>query len=146
MASVSVTQSLPVSAETAYAHLADLANYGDWLKIHQSWKSELPAPDAITVGTQITEVVSVMGMANKIEWTVTEANAPSSMTIEGTGMAGVKIKFTMSVVATDSGSDATIDAEFNGTMIVGPIGKAVAKNTQADLEVSLAQLAELVAA
>jgi hypothetical protein len=31
-------------------------------------------------------------------------------------------------------------------MIVGPIGKAVAKNTQADLEKSLAKLAELVTA
>ncbi|GGO92697.1 hypothetical protein GCM10011584_29700 [Nocardioides phosphati] len=146
MASVSVTQSLPVDVDTAYGALANLEGYKDWLKIHQSWKSQLPAPDAITVGTQITEVVSVMGMANKIEWTVTEANAPKSMTIEGTGMAGVKIKFTMSVAENGAGSDATIDAEFNGTMVVGPIGKAIAKNTEADLTESLAKLAELVAA
>ncbi|MCL2541427.1 MAG: SRPBCC family protein [Nocardioidaceae bacterium] len=141
MASVSVTQALPVDADAGYAALADLAGYENWLTIHQGWKSELPAADEIKVGTQITEVVSVMGMANKIEWTVTEANPPSSMTIEGTGMAGVKVKFSMSVVPTAAGSDATIDAEFSGTMIVGPIGKAVAKNTQADLETSLGKLA-----
>jgi hypothetical protein len=52
----------------------------------------------------------------------------------------------MSVAATDAGSDATIDAEFNGTMVVGPIGKAIAKNTEADLTESLTKLAELVAA
>jgi hypothetical protein len=144
MASVSVTQSLPVGPDAAFAALSDLAGFENWLKIHQSWKSELPTE--ITVGTQITEVVSVMGMANKIEWTVVEANAPTSMAIEGTGMAGVKIKFTMSVAATEAGSDATIDAEFNGTMVVGPIGKAIAKNTEADLTVSLTKLAELVAA
>lgn len=144
MASVSVTQSLPVAPDAAFAALSDLAGFENWLKIHQSWKSELPTE--ITVGTQITEVVSVMGMANKIEWTVVEANAPTSMAIEGTGMAGVKIKFTMSVAASDAGSDATIDAEFNGTMVVGPIGKAIAKNTEADLTESLAKLAELVAA
>lgn len=144
MASVTVTQSLPVAPDAAFAALSDLSNFENWLKIHQSWKSELPTE--ITVGTQITEVVSVMGMANKIEWTVTDANLPTSMTIEGTGMAGVKIKFVMSVAPAEGGSEATIDAEFNGTMIVGPIGKAVAKNTQADLEVSLAKLAELVAA
>jgi hypothetical protein len=144
MASVSVTQSLPVSPDAAFAALSDLAGFENWLKIHQSWKSALPTE--ITVGTQITEVVSVMGMANKIEWTVVEANAPTSMAIEGTGMAGVKIKFTMSVAGTDAGSDATIDAEFTGTMVVGPIGKAIAKNTEADLTESLAKLAELVAA
>lgn len=141
MASVAVTQNLPVDPQTAYDALADLAGYENWLTIHQGWRSELPAPDDIKVGTQITEVVSVMGMANKIEWTVTESNAPSSMTIEGTGMAGVKVKFSMSVAPAPTGSDATIDAEFNGTMIVGPIGKAIAKNTQADLEASLTKLA-----
>ncbi len=146
MASVSVTQSLPVAPEAAFAALADLNNFENWLKIHQSWKSTLPTVEEITVGTQMTEVVSVMGMANKIEWTVVEANAPTSMAIEGTGMAGVKIKFTLSVAPTDAGSDATIDAEFNGTMVVGPIGKAIAKNTEADLTASLAKLAELVSA
>jgi hypothetical protein len=146
MASVSVTQVLPVDVGAAFARLSDLAGYESWLTIHQGWKSELPTPDDIKVGTQITEVVSVMGMANKIEWTVTEANPPSSMTIEGTGMAGVKVRFSMSVAPADAGSAATIDAEFTGAMIVGPIGAAVAKNTQAELEASLAKLAELVAA
>lgn len=141
MAEVSVTQVLPVGPDAAFAALADLNGFENWLKIHQSWKSELPAAEDIKVGTQMTEVVSVMGMANKIEWTVTEANAPKSMAIEGTGMAGVKIKFTLSVAETPAGADATIDAEFNGTMVVGPIGKAIAKNTHADLEESLAQLA-----
>jgi hypothetical protein len=141
MAEVSVTQALPVGPEAAYNALADLSGFENWLKIHQGWKSELPAVEDIKVGTQMTEVVSVMGMANKIEWTVVEANAPKSMAIEGTGMAGVKIKFTLSVAETAAGSDATIDAEFNGTMVVGPIGKAIAKNTQADLEESLAKLA-----
>ena len=141
MASVSVTQTLPVGTDTAYAALADLAGYENWLTIHQGWKSELPSPEEIKVGTQITEVVSVMGMANKIEWTATDANAPTSMTIEGTGMAGVKVRFSMGVTGSETASEATIDAEFNGTMIVGPIGKAVAKNTQSDLEASLAKLA-----
>ena len=144
MASVSVTQDLPVDPQTAWDNLSDLAGWEKWLSIHQSWKSELPSE--VTVGTQITEVVSVMGMANKIEWTVTEVAAPTTVTISGTGMAGVKVEFTLSVAPAETGSTATIDASFTGTMIVGPIGKAVAKNAQGDLETSLAKLAELVAA
>jgi hypothetical protein len=104
MASVSVTQALPVTPDVAFASLSDLANFENWLTIHQGWKSELPTE--ITAGTQITEVVSVMGMANKIEWTVTEAKAPPPMAIEGTGMAGVKVKFVMSVAPAESGSEA----------------------------------------
>jgi hypothetical protein len=144
MASVSVTQALPVDAQTAWDNLTDLAGWANWLTIHQGWKSELPTE--IVAGARITEVVSVMGMANKIEWEVTSVEAPTSVAIEGTGMAGVKVKFALSVAPSDSGSDITMDAEFNGTMIVGPIGKAVAKNAQADLEKSLAKFAELVTA
>lgn len=144
MASVSVTQALPVDAQTAWDRLLDLAGWENWLTIHQAWKSELPTD--VTKGTRITEVVSVMGMANKIEWEVTEVDAPTSVAIEGAGMAGVKVKFDMEILSADSGSTITMNAEFNGTMIVGPIGKAVAKNTQADLEKSLAKFSELVSA
>ena len=143
MASVSVTQALTVDPQGAWDNLTDLSGWENWLTIHQGWKSELPSE--ITPGTRITEVVSVMGMANKIEWEVTEVTAPNAVAIEGTGMAGVQVKFALSVAPAEGGSTITMDAEFTGTMIVGPIGKAVAKNTQTDLEASLAKFAELVA-
>ncbi|MFT4187888.1 MAG: SRPBCC family protein [Aeromicrobium sp.] len=144
MANVSVTQDLSVSPQAAWDQLTNLESWENWLTIHQGWKSELPSE--ITVGAQITEVVSVMGMANKIEWKVTEVDAPRSVAIEGAGMAGVQVKFALSIAETDGGSSITMDAEFTGTMIVGPIGKAVAKNTQKDLEASLAKFSDLVAA
>lgn len=144
MASVSVTQALAVDPQGAWDNLTDLAGWENWLTIHQGWKSELPGE--ITAGTRITEVVSVMGMANKIEWEITEVDTPNAVSIEGAGMAGVQVKFALSVAPAEGGSSITMDAEFTGTMIVGPIGKAVAKNTQADLEASLAKFAELVAA
>lgn len=141
MASVSVSVSLPTAPEKTWEGLSDLARWEDWLTIHQSWKSELPTE--VVAGAQFTEVVSVMGMANKIEWTVTAVDVPKMVTIAGTGMAGVTVEFTLRVEADGSGSTASIDASFKGTMIVGPIGKAVAKNAKGDLEVSLAKFAEL---
>ncbi|WP_446221268.1 type II toxin-antitoxin system Rv0910 family toxin [Nocardia sp. IBHARD005] len=142
MASVSVSANLPTPPEKTWDALSDLARWEEWLSIHQKWKSELPKP--VTVGSSFTEVVSVMGMANKIEWEVVEAEAPKRVKISGIGMAGVKIEFTLSVEAEGTGSVATIDASFTGAMIVGPIGKAVAKNAKGDLETSLAKFAELV--
>ncbi len=139
MASVSVSATLPTSPGKTWDALSDLARWEEWLTIHQSWKSELPTE--VAVGARFTEVVSVMGMANKIEWTVTAVVPGESVTIEGTGMAGVKVQFTLQVEPDGEGSRAVIDASFSGTMIVGPIGKSVAKSAKADLEASLARFA-----
>lgn len=142
MASVSVSAVIPASPQKTWDALSDLPQWEDWLTIHQSWKGELPSE--VAVGIRITEVVSVMGMANKIDWTVTAVQAPNTVTIAGQGMAGVAIEFTLSVEPEGDGAKATIDASFAGAMIVGPIGKAVAKSAQGDLEASLAKFSTLV--
>ncbi|MFI5501195.1 SRPBCC family protein [Nocardia asteroides] len=142
MASVSVSTELPVTPEQAWARLSDLANWEDWLTIHQGWRSELPAE--LTAGARFIEVVSVMNMANKIEWTVAEVDPNTYLRITGTGMAGVTVEFALRVEATATGSSAVFDASFKGTMIVGPIGKAVAKHAEADLKASMAKFTELV--
>ncbi|MFC4127934.1 type II toxin-antitoxin system Rv0910 family toxin [Nocardia rhizosphaerae] len=144
MASVSVSTELPITPEAAWTRLSDLAHWEDWLTIHQGWRSELPAE--LAAGSRFIEVVSVMNMANKIEWTVAEVVPNKFLRITGTGMAGVTIEFKLEVEPTASGSAAKFDASFNGTMIVGPIGKAVAKHCTADLETSMAKFAELATA
>lgn len=142
MTKVNVTVALPSTPEKTWATISDLSRFEEWLTIHQKWSGELPAE--IGVGSKVTEVLAVMGMANKIEWTVDEYDAPRSLKISGTGMAGVKVSFTLSVKPEGAGSRADIDAEFTGQMIVGPIGAAVGKNTKGELEKSVAKLAELV--
>ncbi|SDD08076.1 type II toxin-antitoxin system Rv0910 family toxin [Actinokineospora iranica] len=143
MTKISVSATLPADPEKTWATLADPARFEEWLTLHQGWRGPIPAE--ITVGTTMTEVVAVMGMANKIEWTVEEYAPPKSLRISGTGMAGVKVSFTLSVTPQGTGSVAEIDAEFTGQMIVGPIGAAIGKNTRGELEKSLARFAELVA-
>ncbi|MCG8915274.1 SRPBCC family protein [Actinokineospora sp. PR83] len=142
MTKVNVTVALPSTPEKTWATISDLSRFEEWLTIHQKWSGELPSE--IGVGSKVTEVLAVMGMANKIEWTVDEYDAPRSLKISGTGMAGVKVSFTLSVKPEGAGSRADIDAEFTGQMIVGPIGAAVGKNTKGELEKSVAKLAELV--
>lgn len=136
MASVSVSAVLPASPEKTWDALSDLSRWEEWITIHQGWKSELPTE--VALGAKFTEVVSVMGMANKIEWTVEEVESPKFLTISGTGMAGVKIEFTLKVEPAAGGdTEASFDASFSGSMIVGPIGKAVAKHAEADLRESM---------
>ncbi|WP_278314598.1 type II toxin-antitoxin system Rv0910 family toxin [Lolliginicoccus levis] len=142
MASVSVSAHVPAAPEKAWDLLCDLSRWDEWLTMHVKWKGEIPTE--IGTGTTITQVVSVMGMANKIEWNVDEYDAPRLVRISGTGMAGVKVEFVLSVAPEGEGSSVTIDASFTGTMIVGPIGKAVAKNARADLETSIAKFTDLL--
>jgi carbon monoxide dehydrogenase subunit G len=142
MAQVSATVEFAAPPEKVWALMSTPQRFSEWLTIHQDWRGELP--DELSVGTKLTEIVSVMGMANKIEWTVEDYEPPSSVRISGTGMAGVRVAFTLSVRPTGAGSEARIDAEFTGQLVVGAIGAAVEKSSKKELDASLAKLADLV--
>ncbi|MEJ7633511.1 SRPBCC family protein [Aeromicrobium sp.] len=142
MGTIEKSATFPVSAEKLWAVTGDPNRFGDWLSMHQKWKGDVPAE--IKQGDTIVEVVSVMGMPNTITWTVEEYSPGESVTLAGTGMAGVKIAMTAAV--TDHGDSSTLDLKtsFEGQMLVGAIGAAVEKAGLADLETSLATLAELL--
>jgi carbon monoxide dehydrogenase subunit G len=138
-----VTTELPCSPDEAWAILSNMSRFEEWMTIHDKWNTEVP--DQIEVGTKVTEQLTIMGMTNKIEWTVEEYNPPKSLKISGTGLAGAQISFTLSVGAgSGSNAEVKIDAEFTGQMMVGAIGQAVEKNAAIELDKSLAQLAALV--
>jgi carbon monoxide dehydrogenase subunit G len=138
-----VVTELPCSPEDAWAILSNMSRFGEWMTIHDQWNTEVPAE--ISVGTKVTEQLTIMGMTNKIEWTVEEYNPPKALKISGTGLAGAQISFTLSVGAGEaSNAEVSIDAEFTGQMMVGAIGQAVEKNASIELDKSLVQLAALV--
>ena len=142
MAEVHSSAELPLSPDEAWKLLSDLSRFEQWLTIHDKWSSDIPE---LAVGATVTEQLTVMGMTNKIDWTVETYEPPTSLKISGVGLAGAQIAFTLSVAPSGSGSEVTIDAEFTGQMMVGAIGDAVAKNALTELEASLAKLRELVA-
>jgi uncharacterized protein YndB with AHSA1/START domain len=145
MGKVSTTVDIPADPERVWETIADPGSYEQWLTIHSKWRGEVP--ETFSQGVTVDEVVTMLGMANTISWTVQEYEAPSRLTITGTGMAGVRSTFTMVVEPRpDGGSTASIAAEFEGQMVVGALGKAVEKDAQANLEQSLANLSQLVAA
>ncbi|MPZ82426.1 MAG: SRPBCC family protein [Actinophytocola sp.] len=142
MAQVTATVDFPAPPDEVWPLMADPRRYEDWLTIHQGWRGELP--EELSVGAKLTEIVTVLGMANKIEWTVEEYRVPTAVRICGTGMAGAQVSFTLSVEPSGAGSRAAIDAEFTGQLVVGAIGAAVAKQSKKELDASLAKLADLV--
>jgi carbon monoxide dehydrogenase subunit G len=144
MGKVNATVAIPATPEKVWDVICDPSTYEQWLTIHTKWKGEVP--ERFSAGAKADEVVTMLGMANTISWMVQEFEEPTKLTISGTGMAGVKTTFTLGVSSDgNGGSRATIDAEFEGQLVVGALGKAVEKDAQGNLDASLAKLTELLA-
>jgi hypothetical protein len=143
MAEVHVSQEIAASQEETWKVFSDLSQFDKWLTIHDKFYGEPPAE--IVVGTTFTEQATIMGMSNKIDWTVEGYDAPQSLTISGKGLAGAQITFVLSLEAAGEGSCvAKIDAEFIGTMVVGAIGAAVERAANKEVVASLEKLATVL--
>ncbi len=87
---------LPYSIDKLWSVLPDLNKYDEWMTIHTGFKGDVPAIEDIKVGTKFSEIVTLMGMANTVEWTVQEFTPADEVLsakrgafkLGGTGMAG----------------------------------------------------------
>lgn len=144
MGTVNATVDIPAPHEEVWNVLVSPGTYEQWLTIHTKWKGDVP--ERFVEGATAAQVVTMLGMANTITWTVEELVDLERLTITGTGMAGVETTFSLAVApAGDGASQAQIDASFSGQMVVGALGKAVEQDAQKNLDDSLANLANLVA-
>ena len=90
MAKLSVSVDVPLAPEKAWEAASDLSRFKEWLSIHRVWRS--PLPDTLEKGTRIDSIVEVKGMANRVNWTIVNYKPPESMTLNGDGKGGVKVK------------------------------------------------------
>ena len=135
MAKLSGSIDVPLPPEEAWAHASDLSRYKEWLTIHRVWRSVLP--ETIEKGTVIESIVEVMGMPNRIKWTVVNYKPPASMTLDGHGRGGVKVKLLARVTPADDGSVVGFDVHLGGPALFGPIGMLVAGALKGDINESL---------
>ena len=142
MAKVSVTAAMPVDPQTAWATASGLSRFGEWLALHEGWRGDVPRE--IKPGTQLTSVVSVKGLRNRITWSVISYDPPNGIVLSGEGKAGVKALLELKLTPAASGSTGELDVEFTGPGMFGPISAAVGRTLQGDLRKSLDRLVELV--
>lgn len=135
MAKLSVSVDVPLSPDEAWAAASDLSRYKDWLSIHRVWRSTLP--ETLEKGTVIESIVEVMGMMNRVKWTIVHYKPPQSMTLNGDGRGGVKIKLMAKIKPADNGSVVTFDVHLGGPALFGPIGMLVAGALKGDIKESL---------
>jgi carbon monoxide dehydrogenase subunit G len=144
MGHIEAAKELTASPDAVWATVVDPRTWDKWFTVHEKWMEE-PAAE-LTQGTRLPAKIVMLGMANKIEWNVETVDAPNTLTLSGTGMAGVKAKFTFTVVPDGTGSKFTVTGDFEGAMIKGALGKAVEKDGRKQLDVSLEQLDALASA
>lgn len=135
MAKLSVSVDVPMPPEQAWESASDLSRYKEWLSIHRVWRSKLP--EAIEKGTQLDSIVEVKGMPNRVSWTVVHYRPPESMTLNGDGKGGVKVKLMGKIKPSDMGSTVTFDVHLGGPALFGPIGMVVAGALKGDIQESL---------
>ena len=144
MGHIEATRHLSADPEALWGTVTDLANWDKWFTVHEKWL-EGP-PDTVTEGATLTAKIVMLGMANKIQWTIEQVDAPRSLILSGTGMAGVKAKFTFTIDPAGEGSDFSVSGDFEGAMIKGGLGKAVEKDGVKQLATTLDQLDALASA
>ncbi len=144
MGHIEATKELSVSPEALWNTVADPSTWDKWFTIHEKWLQEPPAE--LTEGATLVAKIVMLGMANKIEWTVDHVDAPTSLTLSGAGMAGVKCEFKFTVTPSGDGSEFSVAGDFEGALVKGALAKAVEKDGAKQLDKTLAQLEALASA
>jgi carbon monoxide dehydrogenase subunit G len=135
MAKISVSVDVPLPPEEAWECASDLSRYKEWLTIHRVWRSKLP--DSLEKGAVIESIVEVKGMPNRVKWTIVHFKPPETMTLDGDGKGGVKIKLMAKIKPDGDGSTVTFDVHLGGPALFGPIGMVVAAALKGDVKESL---------
>src|ERR1700679_4219276 len=138
MAKLSESIDVPLSPEKAWEDASNLSRFKEWLTIHRVWRSKLP--EQLEKGTVIESIVEVKGMPNRIKWTIVHYKPPESMTLNGVGVGGVKVKLIAKVKPQGPNNDdsvVSLDVHLGGPALFGPIGMIVAAALKSDIRESL---------
>jgi carbon monoxide dehydrogenase subunit G len=135
MAKLSGSIDVPLPPEQAWEHASDLSRFKEWLTIHRVWRSKIP--EQLDKGVVIESIVEVMGMPNRIKWTIVHYKPPEAMTLNGNGVGGVKVKLMAKIKPAEEGSTVSFDVHLGGPALFGPIGMVVASSLKGDIRESL---------
>jgi polyketide cyclase/dehydrase/lipid transport protein len=141
VAKVELSRKLSISQEDAWSHVSDLSSLGDWLTMHQGWRSDLP--DELAVGTKIVGVAGAKGMRNRVTWTVKELDPPTLIGITGDGVGGARYALKMTVKELPKGCEFKLKVDLSGPPLFGPIGMAASRAVKGDIERSIKKFEEL---
>ncbi|MDV3126423.1 SRPBCC family protein [Mycobacterium sp. 21AC1] len=141
MAKVELSRELSLSPQSAWEHASNLNDLGDWLVMHEGWRSEVPGE--LSVGTTLVGVAGAKGMRNRVTWTVQKFEPPTLLEVTGKGVGGTKYGLKMKVKPTSTGCAFAVVLDLGGAPLFGPIGAVAARAVKGDMERSIRRFEEL---
>src|ERR1700712_2257449 len=102
MGRIEASKDLAATPDVLWATVSDPQTWDKWFTVHERWLEEPPA--ILAAGNKLTAKIVMLGMANKIDWTVVTVDAPHTLALEGVGMAGVKARFAFTIAPEATGS------------------------------------------
>ncbi|MFC7672003.1 SRPBCC family protein [Mycolicibacterium sp. GCM10028919] len=143
MAKLELSRKLALSPEEAWTHASDLSGMGDWLSMHQGWRSDLP--QELEVGTKVVGVAGAKGFRNRVTWTIQKVDPPRLLEITGDGVGGTKYKLALQVSPAKEGCSFSVKIDLGGAPLFGPVGMAASRAVKGDIERSIKKFEELYA-
>ncbi|MEU2031164.1 type II toxin-antitoxin system Rv0910 family toxin [Nocardia amamiensis] len=143
MRTVRTSASFEARPEEIWKIIGDPSRWGEWLVIHKSWKSDIPAE--IASGDTATAGASVMNMPVTIDWTFENVDAPCAIAMGGTTRAGVKLALEINLRDRAEATEVDVTATIDGGMIDGPMGGVFKNSLVGALDKSLKKARALVA-
>ena len=141
MAKLELSRELSLDPQTAWDYASNLNELGDWLVLHEGWRSEIP--DELTEGTTLIGVAGAKGMRNRVTWTVRKMDAPRLLEVTGKGVGGTKYGLKMAVKPTAAGCAFAVTLDLGGPPLFGPIGSVAARTVKGDIERSIEKFESL---
>ena len=142
MAKVSVSTQVSAGVEEIWQLAVDLPREAEWNSMHEGFTDEVPA--VLGEGTTFKQRVKLMGMPAEITWQVTEAEPPGRLELKGNGPMGVTAFNRWLIETAPGGSQITLEMEFSGAALAGPMAMMVEKQARSATEASLARFAALL--
>ena len=144
MGRVVVTRHLAATPAELWSIVIDPRTWGDWFTVHDRWLNRLPA--SLAEGTGLAEKVVLLGVANRMAWTVESVVAPTSLVLVGTGPARSAARCVFAMAPAETGSWFTFAGDLEGTLVRGALVKAVERDCTKQVETSLMLLEALARA
>lgn len=131
---------VPLRPEETWAHASNLAELGDWMTVHEAWRSDIP--EQLAPGVTMEAVFGAKGMRNRVRWTVARVDAGRTLALDGVGKGGTHYTLRFDIAPAGDGSSIGVVLELGGRAFFGPLGSAAARVIRGDMERSLEQFVQ----
>lgn len=143
MVRIEATRPMTATPDAIWDTVSDTTTWNSWFSIHKRWLK--PPPARLTPDARLVAQISLLGMTNKLEWTVHSLSAPDQLILDGTGMAQLNVRLHFTVTPNEPGSTLTVTGDINGRLLTGAFGKAIERNLIEQLDTTARQLDALAA-